>query len=151
MKHSLDRRTFLKRIGPATAAVTVGTGIGSADPDSSAHTDVPTIAFPDGRAVVLENTKGPMEAAVRTRDVYMPAGGWVVISEDSPATSIVGRSAQRLSAGHYESLLVSTAAQESGQHTLYATLFEGDQGATFPGDGPGGYGWTQDAATVTFR
>lgn len=153
MEHDLDRRAFLKNIGIVTVAATAGTGLGSADTDADAeaHTEVPTIAFPDSRAIVLENTQGPMEAAVRTTDVYMPRGGWVVISEDSSATAIVGRSTQRLAAGHYESLLVNTVAKEPGSHALYATLFEGDKGAAFPGEGPDGYGWTQDVANVTFR
>lgn len=146
MEHQLNRRVFLKTACATTAAVTVGAGSASAG-----HSVRPTMTFPDGTALVLEQTQGPMNGAVRTRRVYMPDGGWVVISTDEGATNIIGRSAQRLPAGHFESLLVNTQSQEPGAYTLYATLFKGASGATFPGEGASGYGLTQDSAEITFE
>lgn len=101
-------------------------------------------------AQVIDN-EGPMQGAVRTREVHMPDGGWVGISTNEDATDIIGRSAQRLPAGHFTSLKVASQPQESGKHTLYATLFKGAKGASFPGKGPDGYNWTQDSAKITFE
>jgi len=140
-----SRRAFLKTLGVATAGATVGAGTASAN-----HSDGPTITFPNGMALVLDN-EGPMQAAIRTTNVYMPDGGWVVISTDAGATNIIGQSAQRLPAGHFRDLKVASHPQPSGTYTLYATLFKGTKRASFPGEGPAGYNWTQDSAEITVQ
>ena len=142
---NIARRSFLRTVGIVGTGVTVGVGRAGAS-----HTDEPTISFPDGEALVLPETKGPMEAAVRTGDAYMPDGGWVVISTDPAAANVIGRSVQRLPAGHFRRLFVAIRTLEPGTHTLYATLFSGDRSDAFPGDGPDPYDWTQDLAKITF-
>ena len=142
---SRRRRDFLRGIGVVGVALTSGTGIVA----SKSPTE-PTITFPDGTALVLERAVGPMRAAVKTESVYMPAGGWVVISTDPEASDIIGRSIERLPAGRFERLMVAVRPQEPGTHQLYATLFSGDKRAAFPGEGPAGYGFTQDDAEIRF-
>lgn len=145
MKYHIDRRAFLKTVTVAAAGVSVGAGSASAG-----HSDKPNIVFPNGIAQVIDN-EGPMQAAVRTKEVHMPDGGWVVISMNEEATNIIGRSAQRLPAGHFMNLKVASQPQESGTYTLYATLFKGARGVSFPGEGPEQYNWRQDSAEITFE
>lgn len=137
MEYHIDRRAFLKTVTVATAGVSVGAGSASA-----AHSDEPTIVFPNGVAQVIDN-QGPLQGAVQTRNVYMPDGGRVVISEDQRATETLGGSFQRLPAGHFNNLKVAVQPLPSGTYTLYATL-SSDKG-------PEGYNWTQDSAEITFE
>lgn len=124
-----NRRGFLRGVGIAGATLASATGLVGA-----AHGETPSITFPDGTALVLPDPKGPFEAAVRTREVYMPDGGWVVISHDEAATNVIGHSFNRLPAGHFESLLVAVRALDPACYTLHATLFSGARGEVFPDD-----------------
>lgn len=148
----VGRRRFLTGIGVGGAALA---GLPGASVGKQA--DEPSISFPDGTALVLERTRGPMQAAVRTTDVHMPDGGWVVISlvpvtadGFDPTNDVIGRSFKRLPAGHFERLFVAVRPLASGDHHLYATLFKGDKSDQFPDDGPGPYGFVADDATITF-
>lgn len=139
------RRAFLRGLGLAGLVLTTGTGIAASN-----VTTEPSITLPDGSALVLEKSMGPLRAAVETERVYMPEGGWVAISTDALGSNLIGHSIERLPAGHFEHLMVAVEPQKPGTHTLYATLFKGDKSAEFPGDGPAGYGFTQDEAEIRF-
>jgi hypothetical protein len=140
----MERRRFLRGVGIAGGTLASATGLVGA-----AHSDTPSIVFPDGTALVLPEPTGPVEAAVRTREVYMPDGGWVVISQDRAVEQVIGHSINRLPAGHFERLLVAVQAQTPGCHTLYATLFRGARGDVFPEDAQP-YRDAQDPAQIAF-
>lgn len=142
------RRTFLRTVGAAGVGLAgVAAAAGSA---SAGHEDEPSVEFePDPQqALKLPDNPAPMEAAVQTRNVYMPEGGWVVITRDDGTP--VGRSMRRLPQGHFKNLKVATKALPAGEHHLWATIVKGeslDSAVPYMHDGQP----VRDDAMVTFR
>lgn len=109
----------------AGLALTAETGI--AAPNVS--TD-PSIIFPDGSALVLEKSRGPLRATVQTETVHLTEGGWGGISTGAAGLDSIAHSMNRLPAGPFERLMVAVVPQKPWTHTLYATLFRGDKRAS---------------------
>lgn len=138
-RHGLtSRRGFLYGAGIGIGGlVTVGTA-GAKKP----HNRDPHIVFPDGPALVLpENNPSDLEAAVTTKDVFMPEGGYVRIFKGEQP---IGRSIHELPAGQFSSLKVATQALEPKTHNLTAELFKPNL------KGPYEEGVPSDSAEITF-
>lgn len=100
-----------------------------------------------------------MGGAVETENVHMPEGGWVLVHGDIDAENdadfddvVIGRSMQKLPAGHFRKLRVAVKALPEGTYDLRATLFKelGDPPELYSGGVPYSDGVPSDSASISF-